>query len=153
MKQKGGFAGFFNRTFHRIHPSYVSPDVLVYRAVLYKHWWTANDEPKMDMFFLREKEAEFSLVSRGDCGPDMCRAQMKECFGEVGLPSISFIKFGLRVKFDPVPASNDRPANLDHVSVQGFPPKDEAEARNLAFELLDLIVRSTRRKYKRKKIK
>lgn len=122
-------------------------DVTVFRAIR-KGKWVVEGEPQPDIFFRRIDEEELSILTKADCMPAYCAAiRFNRCFGEVSLKVKAFTELGFDVIYTPI---LDKPPIPHHASVYGLPPEDEAEARNIAFELLEKIIDYIPRNYKRK---
>ncbi len=129
----------------------MSPNITVFRAIKKSTWWKPDGEPHVDIFLRLIKEDELSILTQSNCEKTgICEAGLRSCHGEVGLKAESFINLGFYVIQTPIEQNVDKPAIPYHASVYGMPPENEADARNIAFELVQQIIYKQQRKYKRK---
>lgn len=129
------------------------PNNIVYRAIK-KAGWVVEGVPQPDIFLRRVLEPELSLITEINCSENYCsNIIFNKCYGEISIRVESFVKRGFKVKHTPLPADPEKgfPPVPHHASVYGMPPEDEAEARNIAFDLLDEYITLTPRKYKSKR--
>lgn len=135
----------------------------IFRAVTRSSYWSEDGELQPDVFMLREGESELSFFSTIKCvspehgSPGYCEGDFSTCFGEICLPVSVFQEFNLTIVEDPLEETANRRAIDSHLLIKGVPSvhdtNSEADARSLAFDLLDRIDGNCvcRRRYKKAK--